>query len=342
MSSSSSTNQTQQQFHATTSAKEVVDAFKPNLEGKVILVTGGSSGLYAVVKKTSKTTFFFTFLTGIGVETARALALTNAHVIITARDLKKGEEVVNDIKKTTSNPNVECMEIHQDSLQSVRKFADQFLKRKLPLNILICNAGIMACPYEKTEDGYESQFAVNHLSHFLLTMLLLPALQAGKPSRVVVVSSVGNRGGGINVDDINWEKEYDKWKAYGQSKTANILFAKQLSKLYADEGIKAYSLHPGGIMTGLQKHLPKEETAKWFDKDGKPIVLMKTVEQGASTTVYAALAPELEGKAGEYLEDCAISRGVTTEKGFWGMAPHSVDMKMAAWLWDLSSKMVEL
>ena len=126
----------------------------------------------------------------------------------------------------------------------------------------------MACPYEKTVDGYESQFAVNHLAHFLLVTSLIPELKSGKPSRVVVVSSLANKRGGINWDDINWEKNYDKWLAYGQSKTVNILFAKQFDKLYGSEGIHAYSLHPGGIMTNLQKHMPLEEKRAmgWFQR----------------------------------------------------------------------------
>ncbi|CAF1242912.1 unnamed protein product [Didymodactylos carnosus] len=257
--------------------------------------------------------------------------------------MKKGADVVADITKTTSNPNVEVMELHQDSLQSVRKFADEYIQRKLPLNILICNAGIMACPYQKTEDGFESQLAVNHLSHFLLTMLLLPVLKASKPSRVIVVSSIAHRWGNINFDDVNFEKSYDKWKAYGQAKTANILFAKQFSKLYANEGVQAFSLHPGAIMSGLQKDLAKEEmdAMGWFNEEKKE--KWKNVEEGASTTVWAALAPELNGKAGEYLEDCAISsKGELNESDWAGMAPHACDMKTAEWLWDLSGKMTGL
>jgi NAD(P)-dependent dehydrogenase (short-subunit alcohol dehydrogenase family) len=200
----------------------------------------------------------------------------------------------------------------------------------------------MACPYSKTVDGFESQFGVNHLAHFLLTTSLLPELKAGKPSRVVVVSSVANKRAGINWDDINWEKNYDKWLAYAQSKTANILFAKQFNKLYASEGIKAYSLHPGGILTNLQQHIPEEEQRAmgWYKKDGTLHDAFKTVEQGASTSVYAALAPDLDNHGGEYLEDCAISKGVNAEQPYSGMAPHSLDMEAAERLWKLSEQMV--
>lgn len=204
------------------------------------------------------------------------------------------------------------------------------------------NAGIMACPYEKTVDGYESQFAVNHLAHFLLATSLLPELRAGKPSRVVAVSSVANKLGGINWEDIHWEKGYDRWLAYAQAKTANILFARQFDKLYGSEGIHAYSLHPGGIMTNLQKHVPVEEQRArgWYKEDGSLMDGFKSVEAGASTTVYASLAPDLEKHGGDYLEDCAISKGVNPERTFWGMAPHAADIEAAERLWKLSEKMV--
>lgn len=200
----------------------------------------------------------------------------------------------------------------------------------------------MACPYEKTVDGFESQFGVNHLAHFVLATSLLPELKAGKPSRLVVVSSVANKRGDINWDDINWEKDYNKWAAYAQSKTANILFAKQFNKLYASQGVKAYSLHPGGIMTNLQKHVPVEEQRAlgFFKEDGSLHELFKNIEQGASTSVYAALSPDLDNQGGEYLEDCGISQGVKTELPFFGMAPHATDMEAAERLWKLSEQMV--
>ena len=177
--------------------------------------------------------------------------------------MRKGAQVVEDIKKTTGNDKVEVMELDLTSLQSVRNFVDRFRATKLPIHVLICissirsplssltriinsafdlgNAGIMACPYAKTMDGFESQFAVNRLAHFLLVRSLVPELEAGRPSRVVVVSSVANTFSGIHWKDIHWETTYDKWLAYGQSKTAHILFANQLNKLYASQGIQAHS-----------------------------------------------------------------------------------------------------
>lgn len=206
------------------------------------------------------------------------------------------------------------------------------------------NAGIMACPYSKTIDGFESQFGVNHLAHFLLATSLIPELKAGKPSRLVVVSSLANKRSGINWDDINGEQNYNKWLAYGQSKTANILFARQFDKLYASEGIHAYSLHPGVIRTNLGRHIPIEEQRAmgWLDNNPALLERMKTVEQGASTTIFAALAPELDNHGGEYLEDCAISKGVNPDMNtFWGMGEQSINMEAAERLWKLSEEMVQ-
>lgn len=200
----------------------------------------------------------------------------------------------------------------------------------------------MATPYSKTVDGFESQFGVNHLAHFHLVNLLLPELRNGRPSRVITVSSVANKQGGINFDDINWEKHYDKWGAYAQSKSANVLFAKQLNKLYSRDGIQAYSLHPGVILTNLQRHTPSEELRAmgFFKEDGTLVDLCKTVEQGAATSVYAALAPELDNQGGAYLEDCGLSRGVNTGEGYWGMGLHVLDMNNAERLWKLSEQMI--
>ncbi|UJR07670.1 hypothetical protein I4U23_011956 [Adineta vaga] len=309
-------------FHAKSTALEVAKELNVKLDGQIVIITGCTSG--------------------IGVETARALASINAHVIITARDMVKAAQIVEDIKKTTGNKDVEVMECNLTSLESVRNFVSQFRARQLPIKILICNAAVMACPYSKTIDGYELQFGVNHLAHFLLTTSLLPELEAGRPSRVVIVSSVANKRGDINWNDINWEKTYDKWLAYSQSKTANILFAKQLNKIYALQGIHAYSVHPGGIITNLQQNIPEKQQRAmgWYKEDGTLIDVFKTAAQGASTSIYAALAPELDQFGGEHLEDCAISKGINPEKTAWGIAPHAADMEAAERLWKLSEQMV--
>lgn len=207
---------------------------------------------------------------------------------------------------------------------------------------MIGSAEITACPYSKTIDGFESQFGVNHLAHFLLTTSLIHELKAGSPSRVIVVSSLANKRGGINWNDINWEKNYDKWFAYAQSKTANILFAKQLNKLYECENIRAYALQPGGILTNLKQHIPEKQQRAmgWYRDDGTLIDVFKTVKQGAATIVYAALAPELDNYGGEYLEDCAVSKGINVDKTAWGIAPHAADMEAAERLWKLSEQMI--
>lgn len=204
------------------------------------------------------------------------------------------------------------------------------------------NATLTACPYSKTIDGFESQFAVNHLAHYLLTRSLLPQLKAGKPSRVIVVSSLANKGGDINWNDINWENTYDKWLAHAQSKTANILFAKQLNKSYQSEGIQAYSLQSGGIITNLKQHIPEKQQRAmgWFREDGTLIDIFKTNEQGAATIVYAAIAPQLDQHGGEHLEDCAISQGVNPEKTAWGIAPYANDMEAAQRLWNLTEQIL--
>lgn len=201
----------------------------------------------------------------------------------------------------------------------------------------------MACPYSKTVDGFETQIGVNHIGHFLLATSLIPELKAGAPSRLVVVSSLANKRGGINWDDINWEKNYNKWLAYAQSKTANILFARQFDKLYSADGIHAYSLHPGVIPTNLGRHIPDEEREAlgWNNKSSGIFERMKTIEQGASTTVYVALAPELDNHGGEYFENCALCQGVNPDMNtYWGMGAESVSMESAERLWKLSEQMI--
>jgi len=268
------------------------------------------------------------------------LALRGAHVILAVRDVKKAEPFLETIKKSTHNDKVEIMRLDLGSFDSVREFAKNFLAKNVPLNILINNAGIMAVPFSLIE-GYESQFATNHLGHWLLTTLLLPALIQGKPSRVVSVSSCAHKRCGVDFDDINYEKAgYDKWKAYGQSKCANVLFALEFHKRYHDKGVSAFALHPGGIMTGLQSSLSKEEMLAmgWYDKDGNLNERFKTIEQGAATSIYAATSPELNGKGALYLEDCNESTIDPTLYPFVGWSPHAKDMVAAGKLWELSEK----
>jgi len=316
-----------QRFDHNATANGVVEGV--NLQGKVVLITGATSG--------------------IGVETARAMAKTGAHVIITGRDLEKAKPIVADIIATTGNSKVESMFLRLDGLKYVRQFAAEFLARKLPLNIAICNAGVMAFPtLTKTEDGFEVQFGTNHLAHFLLMNLLLPAFkQGGKGGRVVVLTSVGHKLSPFLFDNYGFEKEgsYDKWVSYGQSKTANILFAKEFNRLFSPCGITANAAHPGGILTGLQVNIPVEEQKAmcWFDKDGKPNPAFKTTQEGAATSVWAAVAPELEGIGGYYFEDTWFGpMTLPTEQAYYGTVPHAHDAEAAKKLWELSVKLTGL
>ena len=250
------------------------------------LVTGGSSGL--------------------GQETARVLAERGAHVILTARDMPKGEAVAAAIRASTGNQQVEVAELELGSLKQIRAFAERFLARHPTLHILVNNAGVMACPPAKTADGFELQFGSNHVGHFLMTCLLAPALRQGAPSRVVSVSSRGHHMSPVVFDDIQFERRpYDKWLAYGQAKTANVLFAVGLDRRLGTRGVHANALHPGGIMTELSRHLQAED---WeFLQTRTSGMKFKSVEAGAATSVFAATAPELEGRGGLYLEDCHVA-----------------------------------
>jgi NAD(P)-dependent dehydrogenase (short-subunit alcohol dehydrogenase family) len=200
----------------------------------------------------------------------------------------------------------------------------------------------MASPEARVGPGWESQFATNHLGHYTLTNLLWPALRAGGGARVVALSSTGHKLSPIRFDDPMFTTGYDKWQAYGQAKTANSLFAVQLDQLGAPYGVRAFAVHPGGIMTELQRHLPREEmvAAGWMDENGTPDPRFKTPEQGASTSVWAATSPSLAGMGGVYCEDCDIAE--PTEVGsptarIRGVDAHAVDRDAAARLWTLSA-----
>ena len=305
-------------FGFTSTAMEVIAGI--DLHGKNAIVTGASSGL--------------------GIETARALAAAGATVTLPVRNLEKGEQVAADIRATTKNEAVRVALLDLASFDSVRQFTDTFDQ---PLHILINNAALMACPLTRSPNGYEAQFATNHLGHFLLTGRLIPQLKAAAPARVVALSSVGHRLSPIHFDDIHFtQRKYDKWLAYGQAKTANALFALELNRRLSPFGITANAVHPGGIMTGLQQHLTQEEMTAmgWFDKDGHPHPIFKTIAGGASTSVWAATTPELEGKGGLYLEDCNEAEPATPEKRTGGYQPYIRDEAAAACLWQRSEEMV--
>ena len=278
---------------------------------------------------------------GLGVETARALAARGAAVTLTARDLARGEAIASEIRSSTGNDNIDVMALELGSLDSIRQFAGDYLGKYDSLNLLINNAGVMACPAGKTSDGFEMQFGTNHIGHFLLTNLLAPALIKGAPARVVALSSRAHHMSPIDFDDPNFEsRDYNKWVSYGQSKTANVLFAVELDKRLADKGVRAFSVHPGVIETELSRHMDEEDRAmigaraeqvgNWF---------VKTVPQGAATSVLAATAPELEGKGGIYLEDCQIAE-IEDESPAFGVRSYALDHAAAERLWAMSEQMV--
>jgi len=313
-------------FGYRTTAMQAIEG--QNLAGVTALITGATSG--------------------IGIETALALAKAGAHVIITARDLTKAEGVVSDIVSTTGNKKVEVMKLDLTKLSNVHAFTAQFLAKKLPINILILNAGVFPIERELTADGFEMNFAVNYLANFVLINDLLPALKAGVTSdgqfsRVVGVSSIGNRRSPFRPNDYNFATDYNKWLAYGHSKTCLILLMKEFNRLHSSQGITANAIHPGGILTGLQVGITKEEMVKmmWIDEQGKPNPFMKSIQEGAATSVWTAIAPELKGIGGHYMEDCWFSAGLLPDNPLAGMGVHSTNMDDAKKLWDLSVQLTK-
>ncbi|MEO3750556.1 SDR family NAD(P)-dependent oxidoreductase [Streptomyces sp. B6B3] len=317
-------------FGFDSTAADVLDGI--DLSGRLALVTGGYSG--------------------IGLETTRALAAAGAHVVVPARRRATAEEALAGLD------GVETDELDLADLASVRDFAERFLDTGRRIDLMINSAGIMACPETRVGPGWEAQFATNHLGHFALVNRLWPALAEGG-GRVVSVSSRGHLRSGIRWDDVMFEHGYDKWEAYGQAKTANVLFAVRLDELAMgapprpsqglregrDAGVRTFALHPGGIITPLQRHVPREEQIAngWIDEDGNPSTAFpfKTPEQGAATQVWAATSPRLAGLGGVYCEDCDIAEpaGEDPEKGAYGVADHALDPEQAARLWTLSAEL---
>src|SRR5215213_9837604 len=271
-------------FGARSTAAEVLEGV--DLTGRLAIVTGGYSGL--------------------GLETVRALSAAGATVVVPARRPAHAAEVLAGIER------VEVDELDLGDLDSVHDFAQRMLDGGRAVDVLVNNAAIMAAPETRVGSGWEAQFATNHLGHFTLTNLLWPALTAAPDgARVVALSSSGHKRSGIVFDDIMFERRpYEKWQAYGQAKTANSLFAVQLDALGQDAGVRAFAAHPGGIMTPLQRHLPREEmiASGWMDEEGNVDDRFKTPEQGASTSTWAATSPQLAGMGGVYCENCDIAK----------------------------------
>jgi NAD(P)-dependent dehydrogenase (short-subunit alcohol dehydrogenase family) len=304
-------------FGARSTAVEVLAGI--DLTGRLAIVTGGYSGL--------------------GLETVRALAGAGAHVVVPARRRAHAEEQLAGVE------HVEVDELDLADLDSVAAFADRFLASGRAIDILINNAAVMACPETRVgPHAWEAQLATNHLGHFALAGRLWPALIADGGARVVALSSTGHKQSPIRFDDLQFETGYDKWKAYGQAKTANSLFAVELDARGQAAGVRAFAAHPGGIMTPLQRHLPREEMIAngWMDEDGNVDERFKTPEQGASTSTWAATSPQLDGLGGVYCEDCDIAEptdvGSPTAR-IRGVDAHAVDRHDAARLWTVSAEL---
>ncbi|XP_008306374.1 retinol dehydrogenase 12-like [Cynoglossus semilaevis] len=278
------------------------------LKGKTVLITGAN--------------------TGIGKETAVDLAKRGSKIIIACRDMSKAEAAVKEIIERSGNSDVTCKTLDLADTKSIRQFAEVINREEPAVNILINNAGVMMCPYQKTVDGFEMQIGVNHLGHFLLTHLLLDLIKRSTPARIVNLSSMAHSWGVINLDDINSEKSYSDVKAYSQSKLANVLFTRSLAKRLEGTGVTVYAVHPGVVQTDLWRHLssPRQLAMKLVSPFTKDSV------QGAQTSIYCAVEPTLENESGGYYSDCAPAKCSTAAK----------DDIMAEKLWDLSCRLLDM
>jgi len=311
-------------FDRTSTGEEVLSSFK--LDGKIAVVTGGYSG--------------------IGLETTKALAAKGVKVIVPVRSLEKAKESLSELEG-----DIESWVMDLSDLNSVTGFANEVLEANSRLDNLINNAGIMANPETRIGPGWESQFGVNHMGHFALTKALMPLLKQTEGARVIALSSTAHKMSSIRWDDINFESSgYDKWQAYGQSKTANALFANALSRRLKETGGLAFSVHPGGIFTPLQRHLPKEEMVMlgWINEDETPTELakqgFKTPEQGCSTSLWAATSELLLEKPGVYCEDCNISAPTDSDSPmarYFGVEEHASNDEAAERLWNVSEQLLE-
>ena len=293
-----------------------------DLSGKRILVTGVSAGL--------------------GVESARALVAHGATVVGTARDLDKAQRALAEAMQASASK-VELVEVDLASLKSVRAGASELLSRGKPFDVIIANAGVMACPQGKTADGFETQFGTNHLGHFVFVNRLVPLLKSG--SRIATLSSAGHQISDVNIDDPNFERtEYQPFAAYGRSKTANILYAVALDDRLKGRGIRATSLHPGAIQTELGRHITPELRAQLQARiaasKGAATFRYKTVPEGAATQVWATVVAPADAVGGHYCEDCHVCEVNDDPTSRAGVRSYALNLAHANDLWRKSEEMV--
>jgi NAD(P)-dependent dehydrogenase (short-subunit alcohol dehydrogenase family) len=315
---------------ATSTTEDVLSGV--NLQGKRILVTGVSAGL--------------------GVETARSLAAHGAHIVGAARDLTKAETATTEVRKAavTGGGSLELIELDLASLKSVRACADQLLAKKEPIDVVIANAGVMATPFGKTVDGFETQFGTNHLGHFLFVNRIAPLIRKG--GRLINLSSAGHRFSNVDLDDPNFERTpYDPFVAYGRSKTANILFAVAFDQRHRSRGVRAAAVHPGVIHTELARYVEPARIQALIDQisqqlaaEGKPAFQWKTIPQGAATSVWAGVVAPANEIGGRYCENCHVGQlvgeDVTISGVSEGVRAYALDPKTAEALWEKSEQLV--
>src|SRR6266481_1846969 len=317
-------------FGATSTTEHVLSGI--NLRGRRILVTGVSAGL--------------------GVETARSLAAHGAHVVGAARDLKKAEASTVQVRKDVEakGGSFELVALDLASLKSVRACAEGLLKKGEPFDVVIANAGVMATPFTNTAEHFETQFGTNHLGHFVLVNRIASLIRAG--GRLINLSSSGHRFSNVDLQDPNFERTpYDPWVAYGRSKTANILFAVAFDLRHRDRGIRASAVHPGGIRTELGRHMDPAQWQAMVDQinqqlaaEGKGPYQLKTIPQGAATSVWAGFVASADQIGGRYCENCHVSQTVPEDKQLSvnseGVRAYALDRKTAEELWKKSEELV--
>ena len=313
-------------FGAESTTDEVLEGV--DLKGKRILVTGVSAGL--------------------GVETARVLAAHGADIVGAARDLGKARAATASVRSAAKDGggSLALLELDLASLASVRACADALRADGRPFDIIIANAGVMACPQSKTKDGFETQFGTNHLGHFVLINRIASLLKPG--GRLVNLSSAGHRFADVDLDDPNFERTpYAEFVAYGRSKTANILFAVEFDRRHRDRGIRATALHPGAIKTELSRHMTPEATQQMIDTinkgqqaSGAPLFNYKSIPQGAATSVWAAVVAPADAIGGRYCEDCHVAEIQEGDGIRGGVRPYALDPAHARALWAKSEAMV--